>query len=283
MVTNAIGLTSSQPCAYIVGLAGKPVGGVSGKTGQTVGGVSGQNGPFLTTHLLVNGVASACGATVASGAQVCLRFTSDQSGTAAILVHKGAAADVVLTSGTITAGTTYSACVTAGVADGQTRTLTLMVTNAAGQTSSQPCTYVVASAGKPVGGVSGKTGQTVGGVSGQAAPVLSTQLLVNGAAAACGTTVASGAQVCLRFTSDQSGTAVVLSRTGTGADTVLTSGSITAGTTYNACVTAGAADGQTRTLTLMVTNAAGLTSSQPCAYVVAGKGGQVGGQTGQTG
>ena len=50
-------------------------------------------------------------------------------------------------------------------ADGQTRTLTLMVTNAAGQTSSQPCAFIVAPGGKPVGGVPG--GKPVGGQTGQ--------------------------------------------------------------------------------------------------------------------
>src|SRR5205814_4187371 len=123
------------------------------------------------------------------------------------------------------------------------------------------CSYVVSP-------VAGKKGQ-VGGVSGQVAPVLTTGLLVNNAAAACGATVTTGAQVCLRFTSDQSGTAVILSRTGAGADTVLTSGSITAGKIGRASCRERAADGVTRTLTLTVTNAAGQTASQTCSYVVA--------------
>ena len=88
-----------------------------------------------------------------------------------VLSHTGSGADTVLTSGAITAGMTYSTCVTAGAADGQTRTLTLMVTNAAGQTSSQPCSFVVAGAagktGQTVGGETGQTGQTIAGAIGQ--------------------------------------------------------------------------------------------------------------------
>jgi hypothetical protein len=276
MVTNATGQTTSQQCAFVVAAAAKPVGGQTGQTGQTVAGVSGQAAPILTTRLLVSKTAVACGAIVASGSQVCLQFISDQAGTAVILVRRGTAADTVLTSGPVTAGVINTVCVTAGVADGQTRTFTVMVTNATGQTTSQPCTFVVAP-------VAGKTGGTVGGVSGKAAPVLTAGLLVNGATVACGTTAASGAQVCLRFTSDQSGTALVLVRTGTAADTILTSGPVTAGAINTACVTAGIADGQTRTFTVMVINAAGQTTSQQCAFVVAAAGKPVGGQTGQTG
>jgi large repetitive protein len=250
-------------------LAGKttqPVAGATGQTGQTVAGATGQAAPILTASLVVNGVASVCGTTVASGAQVCLQYTTDQSGTAVVSIQNGTASATV-SSGAVTGGMTYSACVTAGTADGLTRTFTVTVTNAAGQSSSQQCSYIVAAAGKK--------GLPVAGASGQA-PTVTTSLLVNGTATACAAAVASGAQVCLELTADQSGTAVVSIQKGTASATVA-SGTVTAGTTYSICVTAGAADGQARTFTAMVTNTAGLASFQQCSYVV----GAVAGATGK--
>jgi collagen type VII alpha len=222
--------------------------GSTGQSGQT--GTSGQGGPTLTTSLLVNGAAATCGATVASGDAVCVRFSSDQTGTAVVTARKGTGADTTLASGSVQAGVTYRVCVTAGTADGQMRTFTVTVTNTSGQASSQECTF------------------TVGSSSAQGGPTVTTSLLVNGAAADCGATVAAGNQVCVRFSSDQTGTAVVTVRKGTGAETTLASGSVQAGVTYRVCVTAGAADGQTRTFTVTVTNTSGQATSQECAYVV---------------
>jgi hypothetical protein len=232
----------------------------AGKTGQ-IGQVAGATGqaPTVTTSLLVNGTASPCGAVVASGAQVCLQFTTDQSGTAVISIQKGTAVATV-TSGTVSAGMSYSVCVTAGAADGLTRTFTVSVTNSAGSSSSQQCSYLVAAAGK--------TGQPVAGATGKAGPTVTTSLLVNGTATTCDAAVAPGAQVCLQFTSDQSGTAVISIQKGTGTAATVASGMVTAGTSYSQCVTAGTADGQARTFTVTVTNTAGQSSSPQCAYVV---------------
>jgi hypothetical protein len=248
------------------GKTSQPVAGATGQTGQTVAGATGQAAPILTASLLVNGAASPCGAAVASGAQVCLQYTTDQSGTAVVSVQKGTAVTTV-TSGAVTAGTTYSACVTAGTADGLTRIVTVTVTNTAGQSSSQQCSYIVAAVAGKTGQI-GQTGQPVAGATGQTGPTITTSLLVSGTATACGATVTSGAQVCIELTSDQGGTAVVSIQKGTGTPTTLASGAVTAGTTYNVCVTAGTADGLTRTFTLTVTTTAGQSSSQQCSYVV---------------
>jgi hypothetical protein len=258
MVTNSSGQSASQQCSYLVA----PVAGASGK-----------GGPTITTSLLVSGTAAACGAVVTSGAQVNLLFTSDQSGTAVVSIQKGTSTSP-LASGSVVAGTTYSVPVMAGAADGLTRIFTVTVTNSSGLSTSQQCSYLVA----PVAGASGK-----------GAPNITPSLAVNGVAAACGTTVTSGAQVCLQFTSDQSGTAVISIQSGASTST-LASGAVTAGTPYSVCVAAGAADGLTRTFTVTVTNSAGQSSTQTCAYVVSavkgatgGKTTQTGGQTGQTG
>lgn len=134
-----------------------------------------------------------------------------------------------------------------------------------------------AEAGKGSTTVSGQTGQTgqigqmgqVSGATGQAAPVVTTSLVVNGAAAACGATVMTGSQVCLQLTSNETGTAVVTLQNENGTSAGATaSGSVTAGTTYNVCATAGAADGQTRVFTVTVTNGSGQSFSQQCSYVV---------------
>jgi hypothetical protein len=230
-VTNAEGLATSQVCSY------------------AVSDTAGQAAPVVTTGLRVNGVNAACGATVAAGDQVCLLLSSNQSGTAVVSIQKGTGAETVLAQGSVQAGVTYRVCVTAGAADGIARTFTVKVTNASKQTTTATCAYIV-------------------GTAGQALPVVTTSLRVNGVAAACGATVASGAEVCVLLSSNQAGNAVVSIQKGTGAPTVLARGAVEAGRTYRVCVTAGAADSITRTFTVAVTNAAGQTGSQTCSYVV---------------
>src|SRR5207302_338169 len=135
-VTNSSGQSASQQCSYLVA----PVAGATGKAG-----------PTITTSLLVNGTAAACGAAVSAGAQVCLQFTSTQTGTAVVSIQKGTATST-LASGSVTAGTTYSVCVTAGTGDGLTRTFTVTVTNSSGQSSSQQCSYLVSAVSGATGG-----------------------------------------------------------------------------------------------------------------------------------
>jgi len=212
--------------------------------------------PTVTTALRVNGVNTACGATVAPGDQVCLLLSSDQAGTAVVSIQKGTGTPTVLAEGSVKAGVTYSVCVTAGAADGLVRHFTVRVTNAEGTSTSRVCSYAVSDTG------------------GQTLPVVTTGLRVNGANTACGATVDSGDQVCLLLSSNQNGTAVVSIRKGTGAETVLAQGSVQAGVTYRVCVTAGAADGVTRTFSVKVTNASGGSTTRTCTYVVNGTSGQ---------
>jgi hypothetical protein len=216
----------------------------------------GQVAPTVTTGLRVNGVAAACGVTVASGNQVTLLLSSNQNGNARVTIRKGTGAAAFLAQGAVTAGLTYRVNVTAGTADDLLRTFTVTVTNSTGQVGSQTCGYIVA----------GQGGQTL--------PVVTTDLLVNGGASACGATVASGARVRLLLSSNQNGTARVTIRKGTGADTFLAQGAVTAGAIHWVDVTAGAADGLTRVFTVTVTNNVGGTASQTCSYTVGGQGGQ---------
>lgn len=217
-------------------------------------GLGAQTAPTVTTDLLVNGAAAVCGDAVASGSAVGLLLSSSQNGTAVVTVQKGTGTATTLAQGSVTAGSTYRVSVTAGTADGLLRTLTVAVTNASGQSTARTCGYVV------------------GSTAAQAAPVITTSLRVNGAAAECGATVASGSAVSLLLSSNQAGTAVVTAQKGTGtlteSATPLAQGSVAAGATYRVNVTAGAADGLIRTFTVTVTNAAGESTSHLCSFAV---------------
>src|SRR4029077_2277368 len=84
--TGQTGVAGQTGQTGVAGQTGQT--GVAAQTGQTgVAGQTGQTPPAITTSLLVSGTAAACGATAASGAPVCLQFTSDQSGTAMVSIQ----------------------------------------------------------------------------------------------------------------------------------------------------------------------------------------------------
>jgi hypothetical protein len=208
---------------------------------------------FTILNLRVNGFITSCGALVQSGDTVCLRFQSDQSGFAQVSIKKDAGSYQLIAQGSVSGGVTYAVCVTAGTADNITRTFKVTVTNSTTGTGTGTCDY------------------TVMGSMPSTAPTLMTSLTVNGTASttACpGTTIVSpGDTVCLLFKSDQNGFAQVFTKKGTSGSQVLRAqGSVTAGVTYSFCVTAGAADGDTRTFTVTVTNGSNLSTSAMCSY-----------------
>lgn len=102
-----------------------------------------QNLPAISTSLLINRQRFVeCGASVASGSTVHLVFSSNQSGTAEILIQKEGGPQVLLARGTVRAGVRYAVGVIAGAADGRARTFTVRVTNANG-TGTATCAYIV--------------------------------------------------------------------------------------------------------------------------------------------
>jgi hypothetical protein len=123
-VQTAAGVSETASCRYIV----RP---------------QAQNLPVLTTSLLINRQRFVeCGASVASGSTVHLVFSSNQSGTAEVLIQIEGGAPVLLARGTVSAGVRYAVGVIAGAADGRTRTFTVRVTNPNG-TGTATCGYVV--------------------------------------------------------------------------------------------------------------------------------------------
>jgi hypothetical protein len=123
-VTNAEKLTSVQQCAYIVD--------------QTSA-----QAPAVTLALRKNGAVVACGATAASGDEVCVLLRSNQDGFAVVKIRKGNGADSILASGNVEAGVTYRICVIAGAADSIIRTFTVKVTNAVDLSTTEQCSYIV--------------------------------------------------------------------------------------------------------------------------------------------
>jgi hypothetical protein len=216
--------------------------------GGSIGSVAQAAPPVVTIlGLRVNGVSAACGATVQSGNRVCVRFSTDQNGSATVSVTKGTTTTAVA-SGSVTPGVNYITCVTAGTADNITRTFTVQVTNATTGTGSATCDYKVAA------------------TAAMAPTVTILGLRVNGVTAACGASVHAGDQVCVRFSTDQNANATVSVTKGT-TTTVEATGAVIPGVNYITCVTAGTADSVTRTFTVQVTNANG-TRSATCAYTV---------------
>jgi hypothetical protein len=126
-VTTATGEQQTISCTYIVRS-------------------SAQMSPTITTALLVNGQSAACGAAVHSGDRVCLALSSSLSGSAQVTVQVEGGAEVLIARGSVVAGRRYAVCVTAGPANGRTRTFRVRVTTAAGASSTEACSFVVPAA-----------------------------------------------------------------------------------------------------------------------------------------
>jgi hypothetical protein len=205
----------------------------------------------INAFVTING---SCGVEVQVGQRICITYGYNPTGqtpptaTGRLTVQKGNNAPVTVFNGPVFGAEPNDLCDVVGTGPAN-RILRLTVTTAAGEQQSVTCTYSVRS-------------------SGQTAPVITTALRVNTNAANCGAVVQSGDRVCLRLSSSQSGFAEVTLQKEGGTEQRIARGSVTAGVRYAVCVTAGAADGKTRTFRVRVTTGSGASSTESCVYVV---------------
>jgi hypothetical protein len=205
--------------------------------GGTLGSIA-QAAPTVSIlGLRVNGVNKACGSTVNGGDTVCVRFTTSENGFARVFVTKNGV-KTQTDSGNVSTGFVWLSCVRAGT-DAGTRTFTVEVTgNTSGMVgTSNACTFVVGTTPPPT---MGPTLTILG-------------LVVNDTLKSCGSTVNEGDQVCVRIKSDQDANVTVMVQKGSGTPTTVSSGTVVANTeTTTGCVTAGPADGITRTFNVTI-------------------------------
>jgi hypothetical protein len=205
----------------------------------------------LNAFISING---SCGVQVRVGERICVAYGYNPTGQSPatargrLTVQKGNNAPVTLFNGPVFGAEPNDLCDVVGPGP-ENRILRLTVTTATGEQETVSCTYVVRS-------------------SAQTAPVITTALRVNNVLSDCGAVVLSGAQVSLLLSSSQSGFARVTLQKEGGTEQLIASGSVTAGVRYAVRVTAGAADGKMRTFRVRVTNSAGASSTESCAYVV---------------
>jgi hypothetical protein len=117
----------------------------SGSSGQQGGQQSGGKTGAPTVTILglrVNGTAAACGASVNTGDEVCVRFSTDQNANARVIAQKDEDTPVTVASGSVVTGVKYITCVTAGTADSIIRKFTVQVTNGNGTNAAQ-CSFTV--------------------------------------------------------------------------------------------------------------------------------------------